>query len=223
MEHGKPIVLPYCDPRTIQPQIFADDSAGTFNFIVSGTGPDYVAQYNSSASFCRTNGILLATRTTAPAVDDFVSIVKRIWYPPNQKLRLQYLFAPYDSTRDLEFSAIINTYDGTYAKTAYVQVGVAENFVGIYTYSATLTQIPGATWCRQDSNWNSLDLSVDLSSLAYKTLAINNQVYDLSAYTMHYAASGTLPRAQFQFLLTTKVANISRVYLDQILVTPENR
>lgn len=223
MEHGKPIVLPFCYIPTIHPAIFYDDGNGTANYVLAGSGSDYTVAYSTQAAFCRTKGLRLATKTTTPAVDDYVQATKNFWYPASQRLRIQLLFCDTDTTVDKEITFSLTTTDGTTLKAMLVQCGVAQNYVAIYVPVATAFQLPGAQWIRFNLGWNYLDLSADLSSMYYKTLALNHQVFDISQHQVHTAAIGTEPRACFTILLTTKEAAISIIYVSDILITPDLR
>jgi hypothetical protein len=223
MEHGKPITLPFCLIPTIHPAMFYDDCSGYFNYVKTGNAGDFNASYVNTAGFNKPYGIRLTTRVTGPAIDDYASFTKYLWFPANKRMRLQLLFACPDISTDTEIAIQMTILDGTNGKTAQVQLGVAWNYVAVFVVPATAVQIPGARWTRYNAYWNYFDLSVDFSTMYYNCLVLNDQIFDLSTYPLHYSASPTAPYSMISVQITTKEAATALLNISDILLTPELR
>ena len=210
----------------IHPALVYDDGEAAFLWNTDGTGTDWTAEHDPSAAFVQNNGILLKTKATTPAVNDYVRIYRGLWCPPQQIVRLQLVWAhpAYGIAAHLRF--VLHWYRGTVHYIAGMRSqpnnGEVARATGISGIEPTWTVMPDLSVPQSDGLWNKLDFSVNWQSGKHHLLQWNEYALDLSAInvpSLDYVAAAYL--GLYIELETLQLAQ-AQAYVDQVLLTPEN-
>ena len=219
-------VLSFNRVPVIHPALLFDDCESTFLWRSFGDGADWTAEFDPTAAHVQTNGILLKTRATAPAVDDKVTVYRTLWLPPQKLLRIQACFNTIAAAPNAQLHVIMTWYDGTekhYAGLRFkTAAGAVEYLSGYDDPNLTWTAITGWEYVYEGIGWNKLDLSVNIASLRYHLIHVDEQVLDGSAIPLTDVTAAVSKYLHIEFVLQTLVATQAVAYLDQVLLTPEN-
>jgi len=209
----------------IHPALFFDDSSGTFNWIPCAEGDDYTAEYDPVAAFVQLNGILLKTKLTTPAINDYVQIERHLWLPPLGILRLQVMFCLLSYRPYQKIELILIWYDKLSQHAAGLQLMGHTDAVGYLTgYSVpnfSYTTIPYLRLTHGSNLWNKVDLSVNPLTDTYHRIQVNERVLDGSPYPIFVEATAVPQELMLLIKTTTLEAVQATAYIDQILLTQE--
>lgn len=222
MHEKQRITTPVSEVPVCHPAIFWDDASGTFNYVTTGTGADYVAEYNTAAAHSGVEGIHLETRTTDPAADDYVSIVKRLWLPPTQLITLEFLWSIPNYPSEAYFFAILHWYDGAFHRTAQLRFSFTTGDVHYYDDEAGWTPITAFDFANQTNTWNHVIFALNHRLNMYQFCSLNNQVWDGRAAPIRSAVQVERPRLYLEFMLETRGAAKRYMNIDHVLVSPSN-
>jgi len=206
----------------IHPAIFYDDCQGAFNYIIEGTGDSYAASYEAEAAMVGKLGLRLETRTINQAINDYVQITKRLHLSPTKLLRIQFVFTHYAATPSSELIIYLHWFTGEQEYLAGLTFQQSVAAVLYWGAAPAWVAIPDVTYIKGPLSWNSVDLTIDLANNLYSHLLLNEYALDLKAFAIPFQADPAEPkRADLAFSFKTTVADTARLYLDQILITPE--
>jgi len=218
--------LPFSRVPILHPAIFYDNASGTFNWLQSGDGVDFTADYHADAAFVDTNGIRLITKSTTPAENDLVTINRILWMPPINRLRFQacFHFPTYAINCRLKFW--VETYDGLTLHATGIaanpQNGVVYYISALPAGAPTWSVLPGVTIPMADAIWSKLDFSTDFATDYNHLLHLNSTVLDVSAVAVPTFGSPAQRRLTLFIQLQTLQIAQATAYVDQVLLTPEN-
>jgi len=209
----------------IHPALFFDDCSGTMNWLSSGTGAEYSVEYDPAAAFVQTNGLIIKTRATTPAIGDVVNAYRKLWLPPLGILRLQAMFSLLTDAPDQNLDFIIFWYDGTTVHTAALRftasTGAVYRATGYAAPDITWTIIPELSIPVGDDHWNKLDLSFNPLTDRYHKIEVNENVLDGSNIAIHTRDVAMTPFVYLLLRTTAVAAAQVTAYIDQILLTQE--
>lgn len=210
----------------MHPALFFDDCAGTFTWSSFGDGADFTAEYDPTAAHVQTNGILLQTRATTPAIADKVTIYRTLWLPPLHLLRLQACFNTIAADPSARLHAIIVWYDGLLKHYAGLRFNTADGSVeylsGYNAGGPIWTTITDWGYVYEGTGWNKLDLSINVKTKRYYLIHVDEHVLDASNLSLSPWEAAVSKYLHIEFVLETLVASQATARLDQILLTPEN-
>lgn len=222
MQERRPVSYPLSRVPLMYPSIFWDDCEGTFNYVVTADGADYVAAYATAAAYVGTKGMHLKTRITNPANGDLVTIYKKLPLPPTGLVRLRIHHMNPDTTPTYFWYLYLYYFDGTNYYAPELCFDASDEKV---YYAATVRANYTDTtliWNKLQYTWNVVDWSIDLSAHTFHTLRVNDSIVDMSTISLPSAANASVPRLQFYIEIATVGAVITPAYFDQILITAEN-
>lgn len=210
----------------IHPAMLLDDCSATFIWLSAGDGADWTAEYDPSAAHAQLNGILLQTRETSPAIDDVVTIARRIWLPPLRLLRLQAVFSTVAVTPDAYLYFRLDWYDSVTLYSAGLRFHVTTAAVAYISARAggepVWTDITDFDYNLYPDTFNKLDLSVNIYDNFYHLIHVNEHFWDCRAIPIGYETDATGKHLLVTIELQTLVAEQATAYVDQLLLTPEN-
>jgi len=218
--------FPLSHVPAIHPALLYDDCNGTFLWKQALFGAEMTAEYDPSAALVGLNGILLKTDGISPATNEFADIYRDIWLPAEERVRMQACFNLQADSPQIAFAVILHWYTGLTHYVGGLQVNSAS---GIVQYASSIaagtiswTQIAGWLCQNSDDSWNRADISINLRTLAYHRLNLNEHVIDGADLPFPSEASGLGKYMEPYFHLQTLEDNQAVVFIDQVLVTPEN-
>lgn len=205
----------------LHPALLYDDCDGTFNWVPSGDGADWVAQYDTGVPYVGTNGLLLRTRATGPAATDHVTVLKRLWLPPNHLGRVQIVQRPVTHNQDLFIQVALLWFDGVNLHSAQIRMDTATR--------AVLYRNAGGTWTPLFANafesavgaWNHLDFYCDFAHHVYGYVTFNHNTVDLSGVPVLTGVDPTQIHLELVLWLEIQGVVQGGCAFDQILVTSE--
>jgi len=218
--------FPFSRVPIMHPALLYDDGEGTWKWkrTIFGAGPTY--EYDPVAALVGLNGIQLQTGGTQPAANDLISIYRQIWLPAEEQVRLQVCFNLVAAAPEMELAILLHWFTsvnhylgGLKFNSNAASVSYASS---VAAGSISWTQIAGWLCQNSDDCWNRADMAINLRTLAYQRLNVNEHVMDGAALPFPSEASGLGKYLEVHFLLQTLAAAQATVYLDQVLVTPEN-
>lgn len=217
---------PLCTVPLMHPVLLYDDCNGTWNWdtTVFGTNPTY--EYDPIAALVGLNGILLKTPATEPTELQFAGFSRDIWLPPLEQVRLQVCFNLLADSPAHQLDMILHWFTGVRHYLGGIRVlsasGVIKYASSVAAGTITWTTIPDWLAQNADNSWNKLDFSIDLNLLRYHRINVNEYVMDGADLTFPAEDSDLGKYLEPLFMLQTLEANQATVYLDQVLITPEN-
>lgn len=219
-------VHPFCRIPVIHPALLFDDCESTFIWRSFGTGADFVAEHDPSAAHVQTNGILLQTKATDPAENDKVTIYRTLWLPPQKLLRLQVCFNTIAAEPSARLHTILVWYDGADKHYSGLRFNTADGSVeylsGYDAGGAIWTAFTDWEYVYEGEGWNKLDLSVNIDTLMYHLIHVNEHVLDGSAIPLSPYEAVVSKYLHLEFVLETLAATQAEAWIDQVLLTPEN-
>ena len=213
--------LPFSHAPIIWPALFYDDASGTFDWQISATAGDYLAEYSTEAVLIGTKSIKLKTRATDPAFGDLVTIYKHLPVPPRKLARIQCAFRLGDGATNGDFRLRPFFYDGTTGYSFEILCLYTDESVQYLDEDNVYQTIPNAFWSKATPVWNSIDLSLNLNNGSYHLLRLNGRTFDLSTYPTRPFAADDTPKFIAALGIKTTIAAWTLFYLDQLLITPE--
>jgi len=219
-------VYPFSRIPIIHPALFYDDCESTFIWRSFGDGTDFTAEHDPSAAHVQTNGILLKTRATSPAIADKVTIYRTLWLPPSTMLRLQACINTQAASPSCRLHAIIVWYDGAYKRYAGLRfvtaTGAVEYISGWSAGEPVWTAVSDWEYCYEGVCWTKFDLSLNISSLMYHLIHVNEHVLDASNLPLVSVEAAVSKYLHVEFVLETLAETQAEAWVDQVLLTPEN-
>ncbi|MBA7618454.1 hypothetical protein ES703_25780 [subsurface metagenome] len=205
----------------LHPALLYDDCDGTFNWVASGDGADWVAQYDTSVPYVGTNGLLLRTRATAPAANDNVSVVKRLWLPPNHLGRVQLVVRPVTHNQDLFIQVALLWFDGVHLHTAQIRIDTNARIIRYRNAAGTWTTIFTDALESAVGAWNHLDFYADFAHQLYGYLTFNHETVDLTGVRVLTGMDAT--QIHLELVLWLEISGVVQggCAFDQILLTSE--
>lgn len=216
------LVQPLSHIPVIHPALFYSNGDGQFNWSIDASGADYVADYNADAAFVGAKGLRLHTKSTTPAIDDYVHARQRLWIPPTKILRFQAVIASYGASPDTQLAFTLMHYDGAIQRTAGVRLDAVDGTVYYWTSGAAWTAISALSWNSVATYWNKLDFAISIADGLYNRITLNHNTQDMSALAIQAAASATAAHLYLLISLIAKANAMARAHIDQILLTGES-
>ena len=217
---------PLCRVPVMHPVLFHDDCNGTWKWQTVLFGPTATYEYDPVAALVGLNGILLKTDATVPAINQFAAILRNLWLPALEQVRLQVCFNLLSDSPAAVLNCILHWYTGATDYVAGIQftsdTGVIKYASAIIAGTITWTTIPNWLCQNYADSWNKIDLSIDLKRLAYHRINVNEHVLDGADLVFPSEDAVSTKHLQIYFLLQTLAAAQATAYLDQVLITPEN-
>lgn len=218
--------FPFSRVPIMHPVLLYDDCNGTWNWkrTIFGTDPTY--EYDPSAALVGLNGILLETGATEAAANNLISIYRQIWLPAEERVRLQACFNLVAAAPAAELAIVLHWFTTV---THYLGGLKFNSNSGIVSYASSVaagtiswTQIAGWLCQNSDDCWNRADISINLRTLAYHRLNVNEHVIDGTDLAFPSEDSVLGKYLEIHFLLQTLADAQATVFIDQVLVTAEN-
>jgi len=205
----------------LHPALLHVDCEGTWNWSSTGTGADWVAQYDTSCPFVGLHGILLRTRATAPAIGDHVTPLTRLWLPPNHLGRLQLVVRPVTHNQDLFITMALLWFDGVNLHSAQIRMDTATRAVLFRNAAGTWTPLFANAFEHTVGAWNHLDFYADFSNHVYGYVTFNHNTVDLSGVPVLTGLDPTQIHLELVLWLEIQGAVQGGCAFDQILLTSE--
>lgn len=206
---------------TMHPIMFYDDCSGTFMWISSGTGADWVAQYDTSVPYVGTHGLLMRTRATGPAIGDDTTVNKRLWLPPNHLGRIQLVVRPISHNQDLYIMVALLWFDGVELHTAQMRIDTATRVLQYRNAAGAWTTIFTNALDHSVGPWNHLDFFANFTTHRYGYLTFNHQIADLSLIPVFTAFNVTQIHLELVLWLEIQGNVQGSCAFDQIQLTSE--
>jgi len=165
------------------------------------------------------NGGFSCKLTTATAVNNGVVISKEISCPPITSLGIESSFSYEQNWRDLIFEFTL------YTGIDWLNGSIKYNHPGKklqYTDADGVTQdIPGGAYTCPDHprKFDTLKFVIDFSTVKYKRLLINKQMFDLSAFSFRSLPNAARPCLELTISLWTAANAAAIGYIDDVIIT----
>jgi len=199
--------------------LLCDDLEGVFNWIVSGTGTDYIAERRAEAAFHGDYGLYLQTRETGAAAGDHVEAYHHlaISSTPLAAASLRFNFYQIPNTRYLDFWFQI--WDETGRYTAKVRWDEDADLWKYLDANGVYQAIPGLLREPDPNRWYTIEVEVDALGHLYRRLRVMAQEIDLSSIAIRQEEAGEF-RFGVSFYITVwaETALRPRLYVDDVLV-----
>ena len=221
MQENYILTYPISQAPIIWPALFYDDASGTFDYVASGTGADWTAEYSTDTVLLGTKSLKLQTRLTDPASGDIVSLYKHLPVPPRKLARIQLAFCLGTAATNGNLWARAFYHDGAKAHKFEIRCIYADESVQYLDHNNDYLTIPNAFWSKATNVWNSFDLSIHLNPPKYHLLRLNGLTFDLSALLPYSYSETSTPKFMPGITIRATAAAWTLFYFDQILVTPE--
>jgi len=218
--------FPFSRVPIMHPVLLYDDGEGTFLWKVAFFGEEYTAEYDPTAALVGLNGILLKTDGLSPAANELAGIYRDIWLPAEERVRMQACFNLQADSPEITFDMILHWFTGTRHYVGALRVNSASGIVQ-YASSVAAGTISWTTitdWIAQNAedSWNRFDLSINIRTLEYHRLNLNEYVMDGAGIPLAAEDSGLGKYLEPIFNIQTLENNQGVVFIDQVLVTAEN-
>jgi len=184
------------------------------------------AEYDPTAALVGLNGILLKTDGISPATNEFADIYRDIWLPAEERVRMQACFNLQASAPEIDFAIILHWFTGVTHYVGGIQVNShacrVQYASSIAAGSISWTTLPDWLCQSADDSWNRADISINLRTLAYHRISLNEYVIDGAGLEFPSEPSDLGKYMEPYFHLQTLEDTQGVVFIDQVLVTAEN-
>jgi len=207
----------------LHPALFLDACEGTFVWAVTGTGVDYVCQYEVLSAFIGIKGLLMQTKATTPASGDRVDAIMILPGPENPWVVIQIMFAiPQGTSSTSEFIIDFLTGDPGGSFTSHVNWSFNIPDVRYYRKvgagGQSIVLGPGANLA--DHAWNHTQICFNHKTGQWGFIKTNGIKYDLTAdYLADSGAISNIPIVRLTLTLRTLTTAQAGIDLDQLLLT----
>jgi len=202
--------------------IFQDNCNGTFNYIISGSGAGYNAEYSTAAALNKTNGIKLYTRAVGAQATDYVRIDKYVEALHRRALEYYIRFKIVDITLTESVRFGYSIYDGSRAYVCRIHIVSNTGQIGIYSTAGTPAILTGVDTKIITGQINTAILRVNAISKKYIDLTFNGVKYDLSSYTFADIGASTDNYAKITIVAYNSTTTQQFVYCDAVKVSDIN-
>lgn len=209
-------------PAVIWPILFQDDCEGVFLWKSQGSGADWTADYDETIAYVGAHSLRLVTKSTDPAIDDYVAAHKNLWVPPYRMLTFIFCFYRSAGTNS-DLIASFKWYDGANAHAAALKFLTSGSAIHYLDSGATYKTVTDWKWNTGTvKRWNFCSLTLNLANNEYAQLTVNHQVKSLAGTGYAVTEDPTLAYLDLWFSLETRAANQAGCRIDQILLRGDN-
>jgi len=195
-----------------------EDCEGTFNWLKAGTGADYVAEFATEAAMTGNHGIVLQTKATAPAKNDYVKIYRNLPWPASGKLTTRVKFN-IQSRADLgTFRIACKVYDGAryyyFHTNYYAELGHVNYYAdpGVSINPAELYNV----W--SDDAWIQEEVVLDVESKKIISISLDGIKHDAGNRAMYYNNVTTRRYIVVEIYMSAWTDQRPKLYLDNIYI-----
>jgi len=206
------------NPQFDQSTLLLEDCEGTYKWLNSGTGADYVGLFDASFCYFGTKGWKLRTRATTPAADDIVTAGRPLTFPMVRRLIVRGRVNFSDVSLVKALYCQLAVYDGVrgYPATLRFRPNTPDvcylNSAGVYVAIPALAVVVG------DLNWYMFEMAIDLVSLKYVYARFGGIEADLSGLAIQDAGAFAARSVQLTFDMTAIGAAQAEVGMDSVYV-----
>ncbi len=164
------------------------------------------------------NGSRSAKLTTGPAIDNYAIIIKHLPYPALSKVGFEISFTIDEDLNHLFHSLMLLDGTNRYIGSIDYRPDVDELY---YYDDAGAPQLiaSGLNLAASIYHFHTMKLVVDIATMRYVRLILDERTYDLSNYLMQPILDATLPTMWAYFASFTGVAANQSIYVDDAIVT----
>jgi len=196
--------------------LLLDDCDGTCNYEKSGTGADYVVDYNSAAAFIGTNGLRLQTRSTDPAQYDIVSAYKKIGLPQSKYLKFRTMCMFPDVSLVQQLAVRIYTDYLTDVWLGELRFTPNTPVMQYVNAAAAATAITEMALKVKDNQWFDMELAIDIAAAEYLSARFNGVEKDMSGLGLYDSDDTTYSTIQLTLEIGSAGAAQATAYFDQL-------
>lgn len=199
--------------------IFFDDFSYSYNWTMDGSYGD--RELNHRVLTPRLNSptsLYLQTETTAPAVDEYIELVKQIPILANLRAQYECVFLPPDISRCKYLTFTLQHTDGAFNNISEIRYDVANTIWQYLDFDNTPQNISTLNREIGDNSWNRLKFSIDFFSYSYISVSINSLSASLSGILYRRPSLISVPLSQTKINITTSGSNACDLNVDSILV-----
>jgi hypothetical protein len=198
--------------------MFMDDFEQTVPYTITGTGSDFSAAIATSAVYIGTNGMLMATRTTSPAADDYVSIQKKICFGLSGRVVIRVRIGIVTIAHLKDFQIFISYCAGTTGFKGGIKYDATIPGISYYNSAGGWTSVAGTAYSFEDDAWITVELPIDMGSAKYLPITFAGHDFDFS--TAYMSNEGAINKRQMtiEFVATAAGANKTYLRMDALYV-----
>lgn len=215
MEHvgNYPIVG---DMKFARGMLLLDDCEGTYNWANTGTGGDFAGSFETTAGFFGTKGLKMLTKSTTPAENDYMQILRKVPLPEANLVVWRMLIRVPDISDVTEFRTKLIFLRAADWWEAGLKWTIATPKLEHLTTNGAYIDIPGLAKTTTDGCWYVMELVVDLVQHEYVSALMFGRRVDLSGATMRDVGSTTFNRMEMTVRIQAAGANIAEANLDSM-------
>jgi len=198
--------------------MFHDDFENTIPYTITGTGADFAAAIDTGAVYIGTKGMLMATKTTAPAADDYVSIAKKICFGLSGRVVIRVRIGIVTFAHIKNFQILISFCSGTTGYKGGIKYDASVPSVYYYNSAAGWTAVAGTAYSFEDDAWLTVELPIDMGKAKYLPITFAGHDFDFSTAYMNNEGAINKRQMTIEFIATAVGANKTFLRLDSLYV-----
>jgi len=190
----------------------------TFKWIKSGTGADYSADNSNMAAFNGLYGVLMQTRLTGAAADDYVQILRTFPYPYRSKIWVRLRFSLGVITRVKTMKVEVNLWDGTKQRRAALRYVPATPAFQYLNTAGGWSSLAALAINLVADTWHELTFCLDLALNQYVSAFFSGKYADLRTVGYYEVGVNTTRQANIAIYLDAADTNRPTVAVDDVMV-----
>jgi len=199
--------------------LLCDDLEGAFNWIVSGTGTDYIAERRVEAAFHGDYGLFMRPRETGAAAGDHVEAYHHLAMSSTPFAAASLRFNFYETVRTRYLDFFFQIWDETGRYIAKVRWDESADLWKYLDANNDYQPIPGLLRVPDPNRWYTIELEVDTLGHLYRRLRVMAQEIDLSSIAIRQEEAGVFRfGVSFYIVLWSDTVIRPRLYIDDVLV-----
>ncbi len=198
--------------------MFLDDFEQIIPYMITGTGSDFAAAIDASAVYMGTRGLLMATKTTTPAANDYVSISKRICFGLSGRVVIRVRIGIVTFAQLKDFQIFISYCAATTGFKGGLKYVAGTPNLMYYNSSGAWTAIAASAYDFEDNAWMIIEFPIDMGSAKYMPMTFAGHDFDFSTAYMNNEGAVNKRQMTIEFIATAVGANVAYLRLDSLYV-----
>uniref|UniRef100_A0A6H1ZVT7 Uncharacterized protein n=1 Tax=viral metagenome TaxID=1070528 RepID=A0A6H1ZVT7_9ZZZZ len=203
---------------TQSPVLMYDNMETEFSKITTGNGTDWTIARSQTHVNEGAYSLKLQTKTTTPAIDDYIELTYKIPYTSNKNITVEFLCSSLVATQNATISINITEYTGTTRNVGEMEYNLN---TGLTQYKNSMGEIiptPTQPTKQQSNAWGKFSLHVDLENKQYTNVYANNRKIPLQNTPLLQTTSTAAAIIYVTITLLTTAATQATTYIDNMLI-----
>jgi len=198
--------------------MFMDDFEQTIPYTITGTGADFAAAIETGSVYIGTKGMLMSTKLTTPAADDYVSLAKKICFGLSGRVVIRVRIGIVTIAHLKDFQVFISYCATTTGFKGGLKYDATVPDLKYYNSTGGWTGIAGTAYNFEDDAWITMEFQIDMGTARYLPVTFGGHLFDFAGPYMKNMGAVNKRQMTIEFIATAAGANKAYLRLDSLYV-----